>query len=314
MWIFGKHRHLKPDLLSQFLDGQLSRSQQNRVNGAVRSCAACAEELEGLRSTVSLLQNLPDLTPSRSFVMAAPPPLLVPVRPALPLRLPNWAYAGAASLAALALMLTVAVDVTGFPYAAQPASPEAVSTAELQQSQPVDPTSASQRAAAPPDNSADDSANRAGLTAPAETDALPPESMAMESASAADAEGLEGPEGPEGSPGEPQSETSMFAIPEDDGDATAGGAVTAAPEAADPPSESARTTKMTGESAAGSEEEEGEEFSRLNLDHPETISEQQIATVNMLLRLIEALLVAVFLALVSVPAFRWLQDRDSDGP
>ena len=107
MWIFGQHRHLKPETLSEFLDGRLSTADRERVDRAIQSCGSCTEELASLRSTVSLLQSLPELAATRSFVMAAPPPMVIPFRPAAPLRLPNWAYAGAASLAALAFLLTI---------------------------------------------------------------------------------------------------------------------------------------------------------------------------------------------------------------
>ena len=45
--------------------------------------------------------------------MSAPPPIQARARPALVLRAPNWVYAGAASVAGLALAVTVSVDATG---------------------------------------------------------------------------------------------------------------------------------------------------------------------------------------------------------
>ena len=77
------------------------------------SCAACRENLESLRATVSLLQSLPMTPPRRSFTMAAPPPELVAARPPTPLRMPSWVYAGAASLAGLALAVLISTDATG---------------------------------------------------------------------------------------------------------------------------------------------------------------------------------------------------------
>lgn len=114
MWIFGRHRHLKLELLSEYLDGRLDTAAQARVTRQLDSCDLCRNEVDSLQSTVSLLQALPELTATRSFTLAAAPisrPVIV--RQPLPLRAPSWAYAGAASLAGLALAIMVSADTLG---------------------------------------------------------------------------------------------------------------------------------------------------------------------------------------------------------
>ena len=114
MWIISKHRHIKPETLSEYLDGQLAGRERDRVGRAVAECADCQEELESLRATVSLLHTLPAFSPSRSFVLTAAPaagPAITTEPPRFsPRRVPGWAYAGAASLAGLAVILLVLAD------------------------------------------------------------------------------------------------------------------------------------------------------------------------------------------------------------
>ena len=119
MWIFGKHQHLKPETLSEYLDGRLPGRDQGKVERAVAECALCQGELGGLRATVYLLRTLPEFAPSRSFTLSAPPvtaPFTAIDRPSLfPSRVPAWAYAGAATLAGLAILLYALTDAGGLP-------------------------------------------------------------------------------------------------------------------------------------------------------------------------------------------------------
>jgi hypothetical protein len=134
MWIFRKHRHLKPETLSEYLDGQLHGGAREKVARELESCPSCREELESLRATVLLLQDLPQTTVPRSFTLAGPPPAPVAAQPPMHLRAPGWAYAGAASLAGLALAVMVSADATGLlaPSSAT-VSPQASSVAALAQ-------------------------------------------------------------------------------------------------------------------------------------------------------------------------------------
>ena len=124
MWIFGNHQHLKPETLSEYLDGRLTGREQVKVERAAAECALCQEELEGLRATVSLLRTLPEFAPSRSFTLSAPPvtqQFTAIDRPSIfPRRVPAWAYAGAATLAGLAIILYALTDAGGLPSLAWP--------------------------------------------------------------------------------------------------------------------------------------------------------------------------------------------------
>ena len=114
MWLLrNTHKHIAQDTLSEYLDGRLQGRTLERVELQLSDCDACRQELDGLRATVALMQQLPMEAPRRSFVMSAPPPEPARARPMLALRAPNWVYAGAASVAALALAVTISVDATG---------------------------------------------------------------------------------------------------------------------------------------------------------------------------------------------------------
>ena len=114
MWIFrSTHKHIGQDTLNEYLDGRLFGRPLERVEQQLGDCDACRQELEELRATVAMLQALPMEEPRRSFVMSAPPPEPARTLPHVALRAPNWVYAGAASVAALALAVTISVDATG---------------------------------------------------------------------------------------------------------------------------------------------------------------------------------------------------------
>ena len=118
MGIFNRHRHLRPEILSEYLDGRLDQRHQGLVARRLAECPACREELNTLRATVAALQSLPDLPLPRSFTLptaptpdypaelirkaASPAPLIV--------KQPGWAYGSAASLAGLALALMLSAD------------------------------------------------------------------------------------------------------------------------------------------------------------------------------------------------------------
>lgn len=140
MWIFRRHRHLNLEILSEYLDGRLGTAAQSRVSRQVDSCEPCRNELDSLRSTVNLLQALPELTPPRRFTLAAPPaPRPLIVRQPLPLRAPGWAYAGAASLAGLALAILVSADTLGL---LTPTGQADISVLSSQRSAPRSPIAA----------------------------------------------------------------------------------------------------------------------------------------------------------------------------
>lgn len=93
------------DALSGYLDRRLNPEEAARVEEHLSTCQGCQEELESLRATVALLHSLPEVTPSRSFALAAVKPL--PGRMVLP------AVRFATATAVLLLVAAIAVDGTG---------------------------------------------------------------------------------------------------------------------------------------------------------------------------------------------------------
>jgi hypothetical protein len=110
---FGRHRHLSQRVLNEYLDGLLLADARQRADRHLTACDTCRRELEGATAVVSLLRQLPQVPVRRSFTLAAPPPAAV--QASLLLRLPNWSYAGAASLAGLVLAVLVSADAVGLP-------------------------------------------------------------------------------------------------------------------------------------------------------------------------------------------------------
>ena len=150
------HTHLNPKTLTEYLDGHLTGTAMARVDRRLTSCATCRTELESLRITVSLLKQLPEVVSTRSFTMAMPPPQPALPQPSTLLRVPQWAYAGAASAAAVVLAVLIAADATGVlatkRFAVAQPAPEAakleraVTLATIQESEATE----SEKTAGPP--------------------------------------------------------------------------------------------------------------------------------------------------------------------
>ena len=107
------HRHLGAETLNEYLDDRLSAAAGDRVRQVVAGCPDCGLELAALRQTRLLLRQLPEVAPRRSFFISPSEEPSTAPPAATWVRLPQWAYAGTASLAALALTLMIVVDATG---------------------------------------------------------------------------------------------------------------------------------------------------------------------------------------------------------
>jgi anti-sigma factor RsiW len=104
----SEHKRVE-ELLSAYIDGELPIEEATLVEKHLRDCSACTQNLETLRQTVSLMQQLPAVSPPRSFAISH---LVVPERPRA------WGYVylrGATALAALLLTVLLAGDL-GFQY------------------------------------------------------------------------------------------------------------------------------------------------------------------------------------------------------
>ena len=111
MWIFRKGKdHIGLETLSEYLDGRLSASQAQELEGHLEACSMCVQELESLRETVGLLRQVRMLEPRRVFTVGAAPSR-APARPLF--RVPTWAYGAAASVAVLFFALVTTADLGG---------------------------------------------------------------------------------------------------------------------------------------------------------------------------------------------------------
>jgi len=65
----GSH-HTPHELLSAYLDGQVTPRERQQVEQHLRACATCANELETLRYAKDLLQTLPPVSLPRAFTLS----------------------------------------------------------------------------------------------------------------------------------------------------------------------------------------------------------------------------------------------------
>lgn len=109
----GSEHERAKQLLSAYIDGELSGEEATLVEKHLRHCSACTHDLESLHQTVNLVRKLPAVSPPRSFAISH---LVLPERP--------WARGyvylrGATALAALFLIVLLAGDF-GFQYLLAP--------------------------------------------------------------------------------------------------------------------------------------------------------------------------------------------------
>ncbi len=102
----GRHGRLR-ELLSAYVDGQVSASEASHVQEHLAACAECRRELKALRATVSLLRSLPQVQPSRSFALAEAPE---PADRRWPVA---WGARAAMSVAGLVLAALLVGDAVG---------------------------------------------------------------------------------------------------------------------------------------------------------------------------------------------------------
>ena len=108
VWLWNRHRRCRR-LLSAYLDGEVTASERRMVAEHLPECGACTSELEGLKMTVALLRDLPDLPVPRSFTLERAP---APADSGTGLlRAARLATAAVGSLAAVMLVGTMAVGV-----------------------------------------------------------------------------------------------------------------------------------------------------------------------------------------------------------
>jgi anti-sigma factor RsiW len=90
--------HIEDEVLSAFVDDQLSPSSRSQAEAHLAVCAACRERLEGFSTVAGLLRRLPEVEPPRDFALG---PRLLGDPPNV-VRLRRWYTATRAAAAALA--------------------------------------------------------------------------------------------------------------------------------------------------------------------------------------------------------------------
>ena len=101
-----RHRGMR-ELLSSYIDDEVSDSERRRVESHLSECDECRRELESLRMTVLALRRLPEIQTTRSFAISENPgPAGEGMRWVLGIRL-------AASATAVVLVGLIVADVTG---------------------------------------------------------------------------------------------------------------------------------------------------------------------------------------------------------
>ena len=112
MWFFGRHRHLNQGRLNEYVSGRLSDVHREQLERVVARCALCREELDSLQQTRALLRTLPREPLAPNFVFTETPAANAAgvYRPAQVrgVRIPGWAYAGAAAVAGVVVIALVA--------------------------------------------------------------------------------------------------------------------------------------------------------------------------------------------------------------
>jgi hypothetical protein len=143
----AEHRRIR-EMLSLYIDGELSSGDRARVEEHLAECDDCTWELETLRQTVELVGQLPKVPVPRAFTIYETP------RPRpFGLFQARWVYTylkGATALAAALLILVLAADAlfqfqrmtASFAPAKEFAAPAAAPTVVARQEAPPAPTEA----------------------------------------------------------------------------------------------------------------------------------------------------------------------------
>lgn len=111
-WLKRPHRRWE-EAASAYVDGELGDGALRRFESHLSGCAACTEQVEGLRHTKALIAGMPEVAGPRSFRLT-PAMLGQPARQPLKAA-PSWGFRGAAmvaGVAVVALLSVVAIDTS----------------------------------------------------------------------------------------------------------------------------------------------------------------------------------------------------------
>ena len=93
--------HIDAELLSDYLDNQITPEQRSRIDQHLSTCAACRAELNSLRQTVALLHALPRVPVPRAFTLSE-------AQVGARRRSTSWIWGGARVMGAVAALVVVA--------------------------------------------------------------------------------------------------------------------------------------------------------------------------------------------------------------
>lgn len=113
MFFWRKHPIRDVDL-SAYVDGQLEPPARDRLEAHIETCTPCREALAELRALRSALQELPPAMAPRSFALREAD-VRVEAKPSLTPARPPALLGGLASVALVAFVALVGVDVLGQP-------------------------------------------------------------------------------------------------------------------------------------------------------------------------------------------------------
>ena len=113
MFFCRKHPIRDVDL-STYVDGQLEPPARDRLEAHIETCTPCREALAELRALRSALQELPPATAPRSFALREAD-IRTEAKPSLTPARPPALLGGLASVALVAFVALVGVDVLGQP-------------------------------------------------------------------------------------------------------------------------------------------------------------------------------------------------------
>lgn len=152
--------HIDPELLSAYLDEEVSADERQLIETHLPTCAACQQELATLRFTMALVQALPPRSIPRTFYVTEE--MVAPQPKSQPAGWWGWLRGLApfgAAIAALLMILVVARPLmVGTGGAAVPAAAPAMSEAEIA----VAMTEAPMESASAPQTTQGDAATRNG--------------------------------------------------------------------------------------------------------------------------------------------------------
>lgn len=134
-------RHSKwRELVSSYMDGQVSQAEARQVEGHLSACADCRAELDSLRATVRLVKALPQLQAPRSFTLAEAPAPARPKARARGLSSPPvvWTVRLATPIAAALLVALLAGDAAGILSQSRASKEAAITSPSLSQSRTVE--------------------------------------------------------------------------------------------------------------------------------------------------------------------------------